>query len=499
MKPKPKQPPSSSSTNYSFAELLRMCRSATHTARISIVRSIRLQLMVTFFLCLVSSAFIYAIVNIFFGQLNRSPILDYERGIEAIDNQARQIATYIKTPDVSYQGITDYISRNAGFTGNNVLLVDLDGRVFFKAGDAIETEVDLHGIISKAMEARYTASDKVQEFTSFYPIELKDQPAYLIVTGVPQPSISYERGSSPLTLMTGIASFLFMFYWLTKRKMDYVEELERGLLEISKGNLSFRVPQRSRDELGSLAANINKMTSALQITSEEERKAERTKNELIANVSHDLRTPLTIIMGYLRLLKDKHYENAGQADSYVQIAYGKSEKLKALIDDLFEYTKLSSQIYQMNLEKVCINELMEQLTEELVTYAEEHDLQLVRDFTMERLFAPVDPSKIIRVFENLLGNAIKYSYRPGNVTISLSQEEQNVKICIINQGDPIDEMELPRLFDRFYRVDVSRTSATGGSGLGLAIAKSIVEGHKGAIWAECEGNEIRFCVLLPAA
>lgn len=470
----------------------------TESARVSIIRSIRLQLMFTFAVCLMASMIVYAIVNVFFGELNRSPILDYKQGIEIIDGQARQIASYIKTPDVSYQGITDYITRNVGFTGNKVLLVDLEGSVFFKAGDVNETVVDLHAIISKALEERYTASSHLKEFTSFYPIDLKGQPAYLIVTGVPQPSISYKRGSSPLTLATSVAAFIFLFYWMTKRKMDYIEELARGILEISKGDLSFRVPLRSKDELGSLASNINRMATALQGTMEEERRAERTKNELITNVSHDLRTPLTIIMGYLRLLKDKHYETEKQADNYLQIVFGKSEKLKYLIDDLFEYTKLSNQNIQMNLERICINELMEQLTEELVTYAEENGLELYKEFTPEKIFVEVDPQKMIRVFENLLSNAVKYSYHPGTVRILLERDEAGVKICISNRGETIAPEELPRLFDRFYRVDVSRTSASGGSGLGLAIAKSIVEAHHGQIWAECEEEWIRLCVVIPA-
>lgn len=495
MKPNPK--PDSSFLLDRIHSFVKLCRRMTESARISIVRSIRLQLMFTFGVCIIASIFIYALVNVFFGELNRSPILDYQQGIEIIDGQARQIASYIKTPDVSYQGITDYIFRNVGFTGNKVLLVDLEGQVFFKAGDAVETEVDLHGIISKALEERYTLSNQIQEFTSFYPIDLRGQPAYLIVTGIPQPSISYERGSSPLTLATSIAAFIFLFYWLTKKKMDYIEELARGILEISKGDLGFRVPLRSKDELGSLASNINRMATALQGTLEEERRAERTKNELITNVSHDLRTPLTLIMGYLRLLKDKHYENDKQSDNYLQIAYNKSEKLKYLIDDLFEYTKLSNQVIQMNLERVCINEMMEQLTEELVTYAEENELQLHREIALERIYVYIDPQKMIRVFENLLSNAVKYSYRPGTVHITLAKEEKVVQICIANHGEPIPEEELPRLFDRFYRVDVARTSTTGGSGLGLAIAKNIVEAHHGSIWAECEDHTIRFCVKLP--
>jgi signal transduction histidine kinase len=477
-------------------QLADVCRRFAETTRLSIVRSIRLQLMFTFVLCLSAAALVYAAVNVFFGELNRSPVLDYQYGIEKIDDQARVIASYIKTPDVSYQGITDYITRNAGFSGNKVLLTDLEGKVFFKTPDAAETQVDIHSIITKAMERRFT-STPVQEYTCFYPVDLKDQPAYLIVSGVPQPSISYKRGSSPFTLMTAIAAFIFLFYWLTKRKMDYIEELARGLQEISKGNLHFRVPLRSKDELASLASSINRMTGALQTTMDEERRAERTKNELITNISHDLRTPLTLIMGYLRLLKDRHFDDEAQAHNYAQIAYSKSEKLKVLIDDLFEFTKLSNQIVNMNLERVCLNELLEQLTEELVTYAEESSLALVKDIVPERLHAMIDAAQMIRVAENLLVNAVKYSYKPGVVTVRMDRDNDHARICIINRGDHIQEDELHRVFDRFYRVDTARTSAGGGSGLGLAIAKSIVEAHAGKIWAECEGDEIRFCVLIP--
>lgn len=466
-------------------------------ARVSIIRSIRLQLMFTFAVCVVSSTFVYAVGNVFFGELNRSPVLDYQYGIETINGQARQIASYIKTPDVSYQGITDYITRNVGFTGNKVLLCDLDGKVFFKAGNATETEVDIHDIISDAMEARYSPMHEAKEFTSFYPVTLRDVPAYLVVTGIPQPSITYKRGSSPLTLLTSIASFIFIFYAMTKRKMAYLEELARGLSEISKGRFRFRIAERSKDELGSLAASINRMAEALQDTMEEERRAERTKNELITNVSHDLRTPLTLIMGYLRLLKDKHFEDPKQAESYLQIAYSKSEKLKVLIDDLFEYTKLSNQADNMNPESICLNELLEQLTEEMVTFTERLQLHLEKDMPAERLIACIDANKMIRVFENLLGNAIKYSIKPGTIRVTLARDgDEWAKVTVSNRGDSISPEDLHRLFDRFYRVDASRTSSSGGSGLGLAIAKSIVEAHRGIIYAESEDDEIRFIVKL---
>jgi signal transduction histidine kinase len=241
------------------------------------------------------------------------------------------------------------------------------------------------------------------------------------------------------------------------------------------------------------------MAAELQRTIEEERRAERTKSELITNVSHDLRTPLTLIMGYLRLLKDRNYEGEEQARHYLDISFGKAEKLKQLIEDLFEYTKLSNHGVPLRLETVCLNELLDQLAEEYVTAAENERLYLSRQLPAERLFVHMDPDKMIRVFENLLTNAIKYSLKPGEVRVRMACAGQRALVCVANRGEPLSAEQLERLFDRFYRIDSSRSSETGGSGLGLAIAKSIVESHGGRIWAESEQGEIRFWVELPLA
>lgn len=300
-------------------------------------------------------------------------------------------------------------------------------------------------------------------------------------------------------LIIALACFIILFYFLTQRKMTYIEELAGGLREISKGNLHYRVVNRSRDELGSLALHINHMTEELQTTIEEERNAEKTKNELITNVSHDLRTPLTSIIGYLRLLKDKNYENEQQAENYLNVAYNKSEKLKSLLENLFEFTKLSHSGVELQLEKVCINELLEQLLEEFVTYAEENQLKLVKMFPADKLMVPIDADKIIRVFENLLTNAVKYSLKPGEIKVMMWEDDENVKICMVNKSEAFRGEELARIFDRFYRAETSRSTETGGSGLGLAIAKSIVNLHGGDIWVENEKNEIRFWVKLKLA
>lgn len=464
-----------------------------------VLESLRLQLIFTFVICLLVSLLVFAASSAFFGEVNKTARIDYTQGKQRIEHEARYMVAMLQNPYLQEDQLKQLLQQELELTPLKVLVLNMDGQVIYKSEKATETEVDVHQMIANAMQDRIYNSYE-EEFMTFYPIDLISEKAYLVVSGVPAANITMIAGTSPLSPIAASASFIVLFYILTKRKMRNIEELALGLLEISKGNLHHRVTTRGKDELGSLGRNINHMAEELQRTIEEERKAERTKNELITNVSHDLRTPLTLIIGYLRLLKDKNFEDERQADSYLQIASNKSEKLKSLIDDLFEYTKLSSMESPLESERLCLKELLEQLAEELVTYAEENEITLERSFPPGKLMVDVDASKMIRVFENLLSNAIKYSKKPGSIQLSMAVEQDSfVQVTVSNLGDPIPEEDLDRLFDRFYRVDASRSSDTGGSGLGLAIAKSIVETHGGQIWAESDQKEIRFCVRLKLA
>jgi signal transduction histidine kinase len=504
----------------------RLFRNIVQFIRTNVYESIRLQLVLTFVICFIASLFVGSLSTQYFEKINRTPFIDYSSGISYIDSKAREILNQLGHPD----SISPYPHPGIGFSEENehslteeqrivqmieqegrwdanlkILILDLDGKVLYKSAGATETHVDLHGIIRNAMEYRWKDihpdnAYSGKEYYSFYPVDLEIGKAYLVVSAIPSPNIIFRYGGNEMaSLLFAFATFIFIFYWLTKNKTKYIEELAQGLLEISKGNLHFRVNKKSNDELGTLATNINYMAEQLHKKNEEERLAEKTKNELITNVSHDLRTPLTLIMGYLRLLKDKNYESEQQSDHYLNIAFSKADKLKLLIDDLFEYTKLSNEDVKLVQERVCINELLEQLLEEVVTYTEENDLTIQKALTQEKLYVVVDPDKLIRVFENLLTNAVKYSVKPGRIKVLMYRELEHVKVCVINQGEPISQEDIQRVFDRFYKVDSSRSSESGGSGLGLAIAKSIVEYHQGEIWAESEGEEIRFWVKLHLA
>lgn len=467
--------------------------------------SIRMQLILTFIVCLLVSILIgtitYGVLEIY----TRRAYIEYTIGRYEMDEIVRGIAESFEEKPRSKlddDDIQEMINEAVEERNFKVMITDVDGRVLYKSGNATENEIDLYDLIRNINNVKNDPKieEAPMEYASLYPSKVNEMNAYVIGIGVPEANIVYKNtgteGAILITIAVYIGVFVISFQFLTKKKMKYIEEIAAGLQVISTGNLDFRVASKGSDELASLADNINNMAEELKSRIEEERKAERTKNELITNISHDLRTPLTSIMGYLKLISDKKYEDHRQLEEFVNIAYGKSEKLKTLIDDLFEYTKLSNEGIKLNVAEVNINELLEQLVEEWVPVCEENHLEFVKEMPHEKIIVSVDADLMVRVFENLLMNAIRYSYKPGKILIKLSRQENKAIVCIENMGDPIPPEELPNLFNRFYRLEKSRSTGMGGSGLGLAIAKSIVDLHHGDIWAECEGNSIRFFVAL---
>ena len=181
---------------------------------------------------------------------------------------------------------------------------------------------------------------------------------------------------------------------------------------------------------------------------------------------------------------------------YLNIAFNKSTQLKELIEDLFEYTKINNQGIVLEKSKVNIVEFLSQIIEEYIPIFEENEIEVVKKFVDEKSIVEIDAGKMVRVFENLFSNAIKYSYKPGKVTVSTYESDGYANIVIKNKGDNIPKEKVERLFDRFYRVDEARNSNVKGSGLGLAISKNIVKLHDGEIWAECVGNDVSFCIKL---
>lgn len=291
--------------------------------------------------------------------------------------------------------------------------------------------------------------------------------------------------------------FLFYFIVFSHSTVHYIARMMTTVQHMSQGRFDLAISEKRTDAFGDLARTINQMSRQLEASLEEERMAVQTKNELITNVSHDLRTPLTSVIGYLRLIEEDRYKDEVELRYYVNIAYEKSLRLGRMVNDLFEYTRMSHGDFKLQLADINLVELLGQLTAEFSLTLREEKMELQLHLTDESMIISADGDKLMRVFENLMANAMKYGRQGKWIDIELKRERSVAVVRVINYGPPIPSTDLPHIFDRFYRVEKSRSDETGGTGLGLAIAKNIIEKHGGTIGTKSDSKETVFEVRLP--
>ena len=241
------------------------------------------------------------------------------------------------------------------------------------------------------------------------------------------------------------------------------------------------------------------MAEKLESLIEKERRHEKSRMELITGVSHDLRTPLTSILGYLELLRDRAYRDEAEYERFVGNTLNKAMQLKTLVDELFEYTRLSQSETKLETETIDLREMLVQMLAETEPLAKEARIELEARMPAEGMAVDVDPEKLRRAVENLLVNALKFSVKPGKVAVSLEQGVDSATVSVENRGEPIADEQAERLFDRFYKVDESRSNPDkrGGAGLGLAIARSVAELHGGRAYLAYSDGLFRFSIELP--
>ena len=301
-------------------------------------------------------------------------------------------------------------------------------------------------------------------------------------------------------VVSTVIVFGIVLYLLQRHSINYITKLSGAMNEIAAGHLDTRVEVRGDDEFSEMAEDLNGMAEDLQKLLIFEREAEKSKSDLITNIAHDLKTPLTSIIGYLELLTGANSDklNDGQRKKYLQIAYNKSIRLEKLISDLFDFTKLSYGKITMKVSYVDIVKLLGQLLEESYPAFAEKGLSYELKSNVQFLEIAADGTLLARLFENLIGNAIKYGSDGKKVIVKINAEPVSdiVEVKVINYGFVIDEKDLPYIFDKFYRADRARSTQTGGTGLGLAIVKDIVNMHGGSVYAESGLSGTVFTVRL---
>lgn len=297
-------------------------------------------------------------------------------------------------------------------------------------------------------------------------------------------------------IIIGIALFIFYFLLLTRKFSVYLKRIVKGINQIATGDLSTRIIIEDKDEFAFIADCLNKMADDIHILIESERKNEKVKNDLITNVAHDLRTPLTSIIGYLNLTTKNLDLDEETKQKYISIAYGKSLRLEKMIGDLFSYTKYNSEEIVAKSKPIDMVKFMEQMIEEFYPSLQDEKLEYEFNSNCENAIINGDGDLLARAFSNLISNAIKYGKDGKNLRVFVNKNETFVSISIVNYGEVIPKKDLEYIFDRFYRVENSRSVKTGGTGLGLAIAKKIILMHDGAIKATSSLEGTTFEVIL---
>lgn len=299
---------------------------------------------------------------------------------------------------------------------------------------------------------------------------------------------------SPMTTVfaTGLSLLILAtLAWLIARPSLRLRKVGRYLRSILED------PEREIDipkSLQSVGSELSAVRERLALQQEETRQAERRRQDLIAFLAHDLKTPLTSVLGYLELLRDEPGLSEEQRAKYTGIALNKAQRLEELVGEFFDINTLD-----LTLEKrdpVQVSFLLEQLADEFYPLFAAKDLKCEPDIE-PHLVVEGDGDKLARVFDNVLRNAVNYSTPGGPVGLTVRRDGQSAVVTISNEGLEIPEGELSNIFAKFYRLDAARSTSTGGAGLGLAIAKEIVELHGGTIRAESTGTRTAFVITLP--
>lgn len=294
-----------------------------------------------------------------------------------------------------------------------------------------------------------------------------------------------------------ISLFIIYFLLFTKRIIRDLSYISDNITHIATGNMTEQIEIGRQDELGETVKRVNEMQAQLYAMMDVERKALQDNKNLITSVAHDLRTPVTSIMGYLELAMDLEHYELTERQKYVAIAYQKAVRLEHLIQDLFSYTKLMNGEITLRRSEIDLVQLVRQMVDEFYPIFQDHDLECIYQSDISSQIMVLDGEMIARAVQNLLSNAAKYGQDGKQIFVSIHKLEREIQICVTNFGQVIPEESLSSIFNRFYRVEESRSTDTGGTGLGLNIAYEIIQLHGGVIRVASSIQGTQFTIALP--
>lgn len=344
---------------------------------------------------------------------------------------------------------------------------------------------------------------------AFFVIRLIQMNTVAQQTGIDIGSLAYKIDMSQIQVLAEdmavcivlilAATGLSITAWIYRSIVTPICKLEEAAKNIKEGNLDFTIEADSKDEMGRLCQNFEDMRQRLKESAEEKLEAEKQNRILISNISHDLRTPITAIKGYVEGILDGVADTPEKVDKYMRTIYNKAIDMDRLINELTLYAKIDTNRIPYNFKRINAGEYFSDCIEEIGLELEAEHIGLSYfNYAGDEVEIIADPEQLKRVIDNIIGNSVKYMDKEhGLINIRIKDVGDFIQIEIEDNGKGIGQKDLPFIFDRFYRTDASRNSATGGSGIGLSIVKKIIEDHGGKIWAtskESTGTVMYFVI-----
>ena len=412
------------------------------------------------------------------NQIGSNPfVLEDEAYLHTLDERANEISSYIlvrKNEDVYYVANTRMVEK----LYNRLPAYGTDT----KESDAGYYYHDLRKLVQKV---DFTFSDGAEG-------------SVFLITGV------HTLISKPLLRDMMIAIVLILLFtsiiltaWIQKGVFEPIRELNVAMQQIAEGNLSSTLQSKNNDEIGTLYKNYEDMRLRLKESAEEKIAAEKKNKELVSNISHDLKTPITAIKGYMEGIMDGVADTPEKMEKYLRTVYNKANDMDRLINELTIYSGIDSNRIPYHFHKINVSEYFRDCVEEIGLDMDSRGVELnYSNLLDESTLVIADPEQMKRVIHNIIGNSIKYMDKKKRIIdIRILDEIDSIRVEIEDNGKGIAAKDLGNIFERFYRTDASRNSSQGGSGIGLSIVKKIIEDHGGYIWAtskEGEGTCLHF-------
>ncbi len=473
--------------------------------------SLRVKLVLSYLIVALGAIFILAIVVLL-------AIQSYFANAQVDDLQqralgeAQQVAQSYNSSNGTFNGPESGISR---FSLNIEVVTDTHGQSSFPLNVLPGNTGD---IIKQAIAQTFKGQEPKGHVQIVVHYQDHDQPISFVYASVPiynnggtggqiigalllaQPE-QYPNGAPPpfltnvniavIVSSVGIALIVILFSLFMARQLTRpVEALTIAAEQMKRGKYTERVAvPKTQDEMGQLALTFNEMADTIESDVNELRQQDQMRRELIANIAHDLATPLTAVQGFSEALADDLISKPEERHETAQLIGREVQRLRRLVADMQQMSSLESGQIKLDLAPLDLSSLVDETLAVLTQECEEAGITITNEIAPSTPLVLADSDRITQVLFNLLDNARRHTPRGGSITVSAQQEGQMLRVSVNDTGIGIDARDLPHIFERFYRADRSRTGATGGSGLGLSIVKAIITAHKGTISAESTPNK----------